>query len=111
MSVNYFLYSKSQHKKIVNCLEEIKTIYEDIIQHTINENDNLDKYNKDADIELLTNLKDSYISKIIEGNKFCEILTFFAHQVCQHNFVKDTIDITPDRCQEIIYCTICEYTK
>ena len=31
--------------------------------------------------------------------------------MCEHNFVKDSIDISPDESQEIEYCTFCEYTK
>jgi hypothetical protein len=29
---------------------------------------------------------------------------------CNHNFIKDLIDITPDYSKEIIYCEICEFT-
>lgn len=29
--------------------------------------------------------------------------------VCEHKFVRDLIDITPDKSKEIIYCIFCEY--
>ena len=31
--------------------------------------------------------------------------------LCNHEFIEDTIDITPDRSQNIRYCSICEYTE
>jgi hypothetical protein len=30
---------------------------------------------------------------------------------CNHQFVKDLIDINPDYSKEITYCTLCGYTK
>jgi hypothetical protein len=29
---------------------------------------------------------------------------------CEHQFVKDLIDINPDKSKEITYCILCEYT-
>ena len=30
--------------------------------------------------------------------------------ICVHEFVRDLIDITPDKSMEITYCILCEYT-
>jgi len=30
---------------------------------------------------------------------------------CEHNWVTDYIDVTPDRTERIIYCTKCELTR
>jgi len=30
---------------------------------------------------------------------------------CCHQFVRDTIDIGPEKTMDIIYCELCEYTK
>ena len=30
---------------------------------------------------------------------------------CNHQFIKDLIDINPDFSKEITYCTLCGYTK
>ena len=30
---------------------------------------------------------------------------------CQHEFISDDIDVTPDRSQRIVYCTKCFITK
>lgn len=29
---------------------------------------------------------------------------------CEHHFIRDLIDITPDHSKEIIYCIYCELT-
>ena len=52
-----------------------------------------------------------YNKKIIELELTIEHLTRIIYNKCEHSFVEDVIDITPDRCQHITYCTICEYTK
>jgi hypothetical protein len=28
---------------------------------------------------------------------------------CEHHFIRDLIDITPDHSKEIVYCEYCEY--
>ena len=32
-------------------------------------------------------------------------------ELCEHEFVNDLIDITPDISKHITYCRICQYTK
>ena len=34
----------------------------------------------------------------------------YLHKYCNHYIVHDSIDIDPDRSQDIVYCTICEST-
>jgi len=33
------------------------------------------------------------------------------NKCCDHEFIRDLIDITPDKSKEIIYCILCGYTK
>ena len=54
---------------------------------------------------------DEYEKKINELDLTIEHLNQFICHNCEHTFVEDVIDITPDRSQNITYCTICEYTK
>ena len=30
---------------------------------------------------------------------------------CEHQFINDLIDLSPDKSLEITYCILCEYTK
>jgi hypothetical protein len=101
MDIIYFLSSKKRLQKVLSHLNEIKLTYCEIqleINDGINDeyiNDEINEYNK----------------KIIELELTIEHLTRFIYDKCEHNFVEDVIDITPDKSQNIIYCTICEYTK
>jgi len=110
MSVNYFLYAKSHHKNIINLLEEITNIYDNIL-NDINNIDNYGLVDIKEYMDFVTNLKKINDSNIIENIKIYNLLNCRVSEVCDHKFITDTIDITPDRSQEIIYCTICEYTK
>jgi hypothetical protein len=68
---------------------------------------------RDDDIndEYITDQIIEYEKKIIELDLTIEHLNQFICHSCEHTFVEDVIDITPDRSQNITYCTICEYTK
>ena len=79
-------------------LNEIKLTYCEIRDDGIND-------------EYITEQVNEYEKKIIELELTLEHLTQFICHSCEHTFVEDVIDITPDRSQNITYCTICEYTK
>ena len=101
MDINYFLSSKKKLQKILSYLNEIKLTYCEI---EIERNDDInDEYITEQIIE--------YEKKIIELDLTIEHLNQFICHSCEHTFVEDVIDITPDRSQNITYCTICEYTK
>ena len=101
MDINYFLSSKKKLQKILSYLNEIKLTYCEI---EIERNDDInDEYITDQIIE--------YEKKINELDLTIEHLNQFICHNCEHTFVEDVIDITPDRSQNITYCTICEYTK
>lgn len=90
MEINFFLSEKRKLTDVLVYLNEIKII------HYNNKNlIGLKNVNKEIDEinETLFNL-----DKIIFLN-------------CEHNFVDDLIDITPDTSKHVTYCTVCEYTK
>ena len=101
MNINYFLSSKKKLEKILSYLNEIKlTYYEIQIENSHDIND-----------EYITEQINDYEKKISELELTIEQLNQIICDNCQHTFVEDVIDITPDRSQNIIYCTVCEYTK
>jgi hypothetical protein len=101
MSINYFLSSKKKLQKILSYLNEIKLTYCEI------EMERDDGIND----EYITEQVNEYEKKILELDLTIEYLNQFICHNCEHTFVEDVIDITPDRSQNITYCTICEYTK
>ena len=100
MDINYFLSSKKRLQKILLYLNEIKLTYCEIEMERDDIND-----------EYITEQIIEYEKKIIELDLTIEHLNQFICHSCEHTFVEDVIDITPDRSQNITYCTICEYTK
>ena len=100
MDINYFLSSKKKLQKILLYLNEIKLTYCEIEMERDDIND-----------EYITEQIIEYEKKIIELDLTIEHLKQFICHSCEHTFVEDVIDITPDRYQNITYCTICEYTK
>ena len=90
MEINYFLSEKRKLTDVLVYLNEIKII------HYNNKNViGLKNVNKEID----------------EINKTLFNLDKIIFLNCEHNFVDDLIDITPDTSKHVTYCTVCEYTK
>ena len=60
-------------------------------------------YNNEAIEELVDNLY-GFLEKVEEGINKVE-------ETCEHNWVNDYIDISPDKSEQICYCSKCELTK
>ena len=116
MSVDYFLNSKQKHEILEIYLNEIVNIYDDLIKKTelqqkciyYDEEDNffLKKIKKTYE-EKLKNYKEQ-LSETIESYKIFEELS---QEICQHKYIIDLIDISPDKSTTIEYCEICGHTK
>jgi len=101
MDINYFLSSKKKLQKVLSHLNEIKLSYCEI---QIERGDFINsEYIHDEIYE--------YEKKISELELIIENINQIILSNCEHTFVEDLIDITPDRSQHITYCTVCEYTK
>lgn len=94
------------HKSIITLLDEVldnltKVLYSDASKHI--------KHIKI--INEIVHIKDIYICKnaAIEHQIITNDNNIYTN--CEHEFVEDYIDVTPDISQKIIYCTICELSK
>lgn len=106
MSINYFLSSKKKLETILPHLNEIKLIYCEMYF------ENYENYSKDLiKCRYTQNLITDYEAKISEVKLEIDNLHQIICSNCEHTFVEDMIDITPDKSQSITYCTKCEYTK
>lgn len=101
MDINFFLSSKKKLQNILSYLNEIKLSYCEIQIESCH----------DISSEYIAEQINEYEKKINEVEISIEHLNQIICSNCQHTFVEDVIDITPDRSQNITYCTICEYTK
>jgi hypothetical protein len=107
MSINYYLFCRESYDKIIRDLDNIIGTIEEIDECIKEEKDLLksdiivsnqthNKFFFNSRKEYMQILRSACDKKIIE--------------LCKHEFVEDTIDITPDKSQNIRYCSICEYT-
>ena len=94
-NIDYFLFLKKKYINISSYLTEI-----------INSYDELSFYNNDFLLQC-----NKYKKELSEIKNFINNINYSISQLCQHEFVEDEIDLTPDRSQKIEYCQICEYTR
>jgi hypothetical protein len=102
-NIDYFLFLKKKYINIFNYVTEIINSYEEMLLHS---NDFLLQCNKYK--TELSELKHSINSEI---KHLINDVNYSICQICEHDFVEDEVDLTPDRSQKIEYCSICEYTK
>ena len=110
MSIDYFLQSKHIYKQIEYNLKEIIELYKEFIELTESQ-ENIVKYSKEQDIQFLIKTKEEYNEKVKNIGFFKDFIKQKMMDCCQHNFVKDEIDISPEKSQQIEYCSICDFTK
>lgn len=110
MSIDYYLQSKKVYRNIRYHLKEIIDIYSEFIELTKAE-ENKYNYNKEEDITTLQKIKTDYEDKLNEIFFYKDFVKSKITQLCNHEFIEDSIDITPDTSQNITYCNKCEYTK
>lgn len=108
MSLEYYLLCKKKYETIIEHLNSIIENFEDIFSYAaeldIDEGEDIvDIYNPRCHSEHIR----SKLKCVSHLKKMCERKIF---QLCAHEFVKDSIDISPERSQNITYCRICEYT-
>lgn len=108
MCLNYYLLCKNKFESIITNLTEIIEKYEDVFSYE-NMYEMLDsKYILNS---CEYNNKISQLNLLLNHAKDCKN---YCHEkikkLCIHEFVNDTIDISPEKSKNITYCKICEYT-
>ena len=105
MTPDVFFLFKKRLNTIQNSLLEITSIYNDIIS-------NSEIYDIPAnEMSKIETMKKNYEREIENINTLVQVANDKMVSCCQHDFVKDTIDIDCEKSQNITYCTICEYTR
>jgi hypothetical protein len=112
MDVLFYLSLKKSYEKIKNNLENIIYSYNEI--NYISTSDK--NFNKKTSISPSINfeINDDLINFKKKLENICltiKIINNLLFINCDHNFIHDNIDITPDKSTHIIYCSICECSK
>jgi len=109
MSLEYFLLSKKIYQKILNEINNIISVYDNLLELT-------DEHRFGIEDEMYNTIDPDNNRDIFIKNKqhillLRDICDKNIERLCDHDFEKDSIDISPDISKTIEYCTICGYTK
>ena len=107
MSFHYFLYSIKKYDTINIHLNEIINAYEEMIEYIKIQTDNDETLNKKEEIKVCNMCKSMYKQQLEENMLHCKILTEMCQSLCEHEYVTDLIDLTPDTSKTVEYCSIC----
>jgi hypothetical protein len=94
MSLQYYLFYRKKYESILSYLDENIENY-NFYLYTQNTTEDINFFIERKNF--ITKIKNIYDKRILE--------------LCKHDFVKDNIDISHDKCMSIKYCKICEYTE
>ena len=122
MDINYFLFLKKKYESIIFLLNDIIKEYDEINElneiYVYDQNENDQNQNQNEENQNFQNLQNELYTElnnyIFELNKNEVILLDINNkikEICQHEFVEDYIDISPDESKLICYCKICQYSK
>jgi hypothetical protein len=109
MSLEYYLICKKEHENIIYNIQEIINSYKLILDVTKNEK-NIINSDKNL-IEKIFKNQIFFNEKLKELNHSKFALENNIINKCEHEYIDDYIDITPEMSKKITYCRICEYTK
>jgi hypothetical protein len=115
MSLDYYIKLKYQNDHLKYSVEEIITNYDEMIClaenkkeiYKNNKNNRSEIITIDNDLNYFFNMKNKYLSHLEEIKREKENIIKNIYELCDHDFIEDTIDIDPDRCKYITYCKIC----
>ena len=112
MSINYFFSRKKDYENIYMYLEEVRNIYLQMLDDSINENGN-HPYSRVSrgDITNIQFCITDYEEKMKQIQTIKRNINDKLKEICKHEFVRDNIEISPELTTEITYCSICEYTQ
>jgi hypothetical protein len=114
MDIYNFLLYKKNLTNILVCTESIINSYTTISDMmTINFHKNYDPTDTSIKREIfkLMEVRITYNIKKTEIEQEIINCDNQIYKCCEHDFIEDYIDLTPDTSQKIVYCSICELTK
>ena len=108
MSLEYYLICRKTYDKLLYELKNIICIFDEMpVCHDIDYNIIEIK----QEINTMQHNKFVFINQRINIERQRNICNDKINLLCEHVFVEDMIDITPDRSINIRYCSVCEYTE
>jgi len=114
MDINYFLLCKKKYTNIIynfeNIINECDDIINEIVDFLQNKHTIQDDESFKTRLSQTFNLKKHYIQEKEKMNYLFKECNENIQKMCNHEFINDVIDITPEFSKNICYCILCEYT-
>ena len=110
MDIKFYLTIKKSYEKIKNNLENIIDSYKEINYISISNTKFNTKFNSNVNFDINEDLA-NYKKKLENVCLRIKIINNLLYITCKHNFIEDSIDLTPDKSLQITYCSICECNK
>jgi hypothetical protein len=111
MSLNYFLLCKKSAEENILHIDAIITNYHKMYTELLKHYECMSDCDENQHYRNILRLRQEYIDKKKEQMELLQIYNNRIYNLCQHNFIDDNIDVTPEITQQITYCTVCEYIK
>ena len=92
---------KKKYTDILQNLKEIDRLYFDII---------VSDTAKGRYLEYEITSKNKCKKQINDVEYYIQRIETEINNLCEHNYIEDDIDVSPDTSQKIRYCSICEHT-
>jgi len=109
MNLNFFFELKKKNEKLIKQIEEEIIVYDEIMG-CISDNCEYNYMTIDF-LNYYNNLSEKCVEKLNIIKSITKEINVDIYKLCEHNFITDTIDISPEKSQNICYCTICELSK
>jgi hypothetical protein len=108
MSLEYYLFTKKRIDNNIKYLEEMINEYHLIFTEANNCDISITEKLLD-EIKFVEN-NDDFIHKLKCMRQLKDSIVKKINELCEHNYVEDIIDISPEYSKKITYCEICEHT-
>jgi len=109
MNLDYFLLKKKIYNNLIRNLNSIISDYDELLELSLkNDQNNLGLFL--FEISQIKKQKNKLLRYLKDVNTFQMICSNHVKTTCEHQFENDSIDITPERSQNICYCVVCGYT-
>ena len=108
MSVDYYLFCRKSYDIIIRELDYIISVLKEMDEYTQEEEQ--PKLKSDIALPKQSDNKLFFSSRKEHMQFLKQTCDKKIMELCNHEFITDTIDIDQDRSKTIRYCRICEYT-
>jgi hypothetical protein len=111
MSLNYFLLCKKLTEDNLLYFDGLIANYYKMYTELLKYYECMSDCNEVNHYKNILRLLEECNNKKKEQQELIELYKDRIYNLCEHNFIEDEIEVTPERSQNITYCTICESNK